>query len=248
MKETFRFLEPDIKALTLNYLRDRNIIDENSIIMSELTIGDFSRRVDLAIFNQGKLLAFEIKSEADSLNRLSGQVNKYLEYFDKVTVVSDQKFVSMLEDSLPGNVGLWEVSKSKIKVKQRGRLQQKIDNNKLIDMMDSIDLHRLSSKLELKTKKDRKSIEKALESVPNKVLRQGVEAALRRKFSKVTQSFMNATNNREVEKEDIKMLSRFSEHRERVRLEQSQSRAFWDNIEQHVADFQQFAEASAYSS
>ncbi|HHI5022223.1 TPA: sce7726 family protein [Vibrio parahaemolyticus] len=239
-----RLLEPDIKALTINYLRDKNIINENSIIMSELTVGNFSRRVDLAIYSQGKLLAFEIKSEADSLNRLSGQIDKYLEYFDKVVVVSDKKFVSMLTDSLPENVGLWEVNKSKIKVRQRGRLQQKIDSSKLIDMMDLIDLHKLSSKLKSEAHKD---IEKSLESVPYKTLRQGVEATLERKFSSVTRSFMDATKNRKVVREDIKILSRFGEHRERIKLEQKQSRAFWDNIEQHAADFQKFAEASAYS-
>ncbi|MFA0426643.1 sce7726 family protein [Vibrio sp. 10N.222.51.C5] len=242
MKEKLRFLEPDIKALTLNYLRDRSIIDENSIIMSELTVGDFSRRVDLAIYNQGKLLAFEIKSEADSLNRLSGQVDKYLEYFDKVVVVSDKKFTSMLTNSLPKNVGLWEVNNSKIKVKQRGQLQRKIDSSKLIDMMDLIDLHKLSSKLEFKTEKDRGSVEKSLGSVSNKILRQGVEATLRRKFSTVTHTFMTATTNREVEREDIKILSRFGEHRDKKELEKKQSREFWDNIEQHAAAFKKFAE------
>ncbi|HDM8070275.1 sce7726 family protein [Vibrio harveyi] len=245
MKEKFRFLEPDIKALTLNYLRDRGIIDENSIIMSELTVGNFARRVDLAIYNQGKLLAFEIKSEADSLSRLSGQIDKYLEYFDKVIVVSDKKFTALLTENLPKNVALWEVNNSKIKVKQRGQLQRKIESAKLIDMMDLTDLNKLSSKLEIKTESERKIIEKSLDSLSNKALRQGVETTLRRKFSNVTKAFMKATVNREVVREDIKILSRFGEHRERIKLEKKQSRAFWDNIEQHAADFKKFAETSA---
>ncbi|WP_432460230.1 sce7726 family protein [Agarivorans sp. QJM3NY_25] len=245
MKDKFRFLEPDIKALTLNFLRNKNIIDENSIIMSELTVGDFSRRVDLAIYSQGKLIAFEVKSEADSLVRLSGQVDKYLEYFDKVIVVSDTKFIPMLSGSLPDNVGLWEVDKTKIKIRHRGQLQRKIENSKLLDMMDLVDLQKLSSKLKLTKVKDRDAIERALISVSNKALRQGVEATLNRKFLNVTRSFMLATKNREVEKSDIKILSRFSERREKIRLEQSQNRAFWDNVEQHAADFKRFAEASA---
>lgn len=123
-----RLLEADIKALTLNYLRDKNIIDGNSIIMNELTIGDFSRRVDLAIFNKGKLIAFEIKSEADSLFRLNGQLDKYLEYFDKVIVVSDTKFVPSLLESLPNKIGLWEVEKSKIKIKKKVNCNEKLKN------------------------------------------------------------------------------------------------------------------------
>ncbi|EIA1588306.1 sce7726 family protein [Vibrio parahaemolyticus] len=247
MKEKSRLLEADIKALTLTYLRDKNIIDENSIIMNELTVGNFSRRVDLAVCSQGKLLAFEIKSEADSLCRLAGQLDKYLEYFDKVVVVSDTKFISSLTESLPTKIGLWEVANAKIKVKQKGQLQRKIDNSKLIDMMDLSDLRKLSSRLNLKMGKDKESIETSLELLSNKVLRQEVKATLSRKYLEVTKSFMDLTRSRKVESEDIKILSRYGKYREKIKIEQSKSKAFWDNIEQHAADFKSFAEASAFS-
>lgn len=247
IKDFKRLLEPDIKALLLNYLRNKKIIDENSIIMNELTVGNFSRRVDLAIYSDGKLIAFEIKSEADTLTRLDGQLDKYLEYFDKVVVVSDTKFISMLSSSLPKNVGLWEVSDSKIKVKQRGKLQSKIDNSKLIDMMDLVDLYKLSTKLKIKTDRDRASLEKSLKQVSNKRLRQGVHASLSRKFVDVTRSFIEETNNREVLKDDLKILSRFNLHREKIKLERKRSKAFWDDIDQHVADLNLFAKASIYS-
>ncbi|MBY8171933.1 sce7726 family protein [Vibrio fluvialis] len=247
MKVKSRLLEADIKALTLNYLRDKNIIDDNSIIMNELTIGDFSRRVDLAIFSKGKLIAFEIKSEADSLFRLNGQLDKYLEYFDKVIVVSDTKFVPSLLESLPNKIGLWEVEKSKIKIKKKGQLQRKIEKSKLIELMDLSDLRKLSFKFHGKKEKDIDTIETSLELLSDQILRQEVKATLSRKYLDVTKSFMDLTRSRKVEKEDIKILSRYGKHREKIKLENNKRKSFWENIEKHADDFKKFAEASVFS-
>ncbi|NOH84668.1 sce7726 family protein [Vibrio sp. 03-59-1] len=246
-KELKRLLEPDVKALTLNYLRDKRIIAEDSIIMNELTVGNFARRVDLAIYSNGKLVAFEIKSEADTLARLNGQLDKYLEYFDKVIVVSDTKFIPTLTNSLPKNVGLWEVNSSKIIVKQRGKYQCKIDNSKLISMMDVVDLSKLSTKLNIQSERNRSSLEDSLKRVSNKNLRSGVHASLSRKFLGVTHSFIEETKDRAISKDDLKILSRFSTHREKMKSEQNKSRVFWDNIEQHIADLSQFVKASTQS-
>lgn len=241
-----RLLEADIKALTLNYLRDKKMIDDNSIIMNELTVGDFSRRVDLATFSKGKLIAFEIKSEADSLFRLNGQLDKYLEYFDKVIVVSDTKFIPSLSESLPNKIGLWEVKNSKIKIKKKGQLQHKIEKSKLIELMDISDLRKLSSKFYGKKEKDIDTIETSLELLSNHILRQEVKATLSRKYLDVTKSFMDLTRSRKVEKEDIKILSRYGKYREKIKRKNNKRKVFWENIEKHADDFKKFVDASVF--
>ena len=238
--DLIRFLEPDIKALTLSYLRDKEVIDNNSIIINEFTVGGFSRRVDLVIFTKGKLIAFEIKSEADSLTRLNGQINTYLEYFDKVIVVADKKFTSKIQENSPKNVGLWEVSSTKIKIKNRGKTKKKVTNARLIDMMDVVDLSKLASKLKLRVDKQRSYLVKSLLSVSNKQLRLGVEAALTRKYKNASAAFLKTTKSRKILKEDLTVLSRFKLHRDYQKQKIKQNKIFWSNIDDHVTALTKF--------
>lgn len=239
-----RLLEADIKALILNYLRDKKVIGAESIIMNELTVGNFSRRVDLAIYSNGKLIAFEIKSEADTLSRLSGQIETYLDYFDKVIVVSDTKFIPKILNDLPKDVGVWEVKSSKIKVKAKGKYQYKIDNQKLINFMDVVDLVKISTKLKIQSEKHRYALEESLLGVSNKDLRIGVQISLNRKFKGVTQSFIKETKDKTITKEDLKTLSRFISQREEIKRKEKKNKEFWENIEQHVVELTNFVKAT----
>lgn len=54
----------------------------NTEFLAELPIANFSRRIDLVMAN-GSLSGFEIKSEQDSLKRLGGQLETYMQYFEK---------------------------------------------------------------------------------------------------------------------------------------------------------------------
>jgi len=243
-KELDRMLEADIKALTLNYLKDKEMIDQESIIMNELTVGNYLRRVDLAILSKGKLIAFEIKSEADSLYRLEGQIETYLKYFDKVIVVSDAKFIPKMTEILPKCVGLWTVDKTSIQVKNRGKLQDKIESKQLIDYMDVVDLMKLTSKLNIRSDKDRASLESALENASNKHLRGGVQMSLHRKFKEYNQLFAEETNNKAISTDDLKLLSRFSSIRERSKLKEKQSKDFWQNIDKHIAELTEFVNSA----
>lgn len=241
--DTAKLLEPDIKALTLTYLREKEIIDSSSIIVNEFTIGDFTRRVDLVIFTKGKLIAFEIKSEADSLNRLNGQIDTFLEYFDKVIVVADKKFTRRIQQCLPQNVGHWEIISNKIKIKVRGKTKKKVTNTKLIDMMDVVDLSKLASKLNLRVEKQRSYLVKSLSNIPNKQLRLGVEASLTRKYKSGSVAFMETTKSREIFKQDLTVLSRFKSHRDSEKQKIKQKRTFWSNIDDHITSLAAFVRA-----
>ena len=236
-----KLLEPDIKALVLNYLFDKSLIDGESIIISEYTIGGFDRRVDLVLLVNGKLMAFEIKSEADSLARLEGQINTYLDYFDKVIVVADKKFTSRIQEKSLRNVGLWEINSEKIKVKIRGRMAQKVSNERLIEMMDVVDLSKLAASCGIQAIRTRDNLSKSLLNMPNKKLRIGVEASLKRKYQKATKEFFKNTKGRMVLKDDIGTLSRFKALRDAERRKLENSRKFWLNQNGHVGGLLNYA-------
>jgi hypothetical protein len=62
-------------------------------------------RIDIAVIN-GHLHGYEIKSAADTLQRLPGQLEAYEKIFDFVTVVTENKYHQRLLNLLPSWVGL----------------------------------------------------------------------------------------------------------------------------------------------
>jgi hypothetical protein len=67
--------------------------DKNTIVVDEFGLDHGSIRADIAVLN-GVLHGYEIKSCADSLNRLPSQEKLYSAVFDKVTLVVSEKHLS----------------------------------------------------------------------------------------------------------------------------------------------------------
>jgi hypothetical protein len=68
-----------------------------------------SCKADLAILN-GTATVYEIKSERDSLTRLSNQVENYKKVFAKVYVISGDKHVQGVLETVPADVGVLMLS------------------------------------------------------------------------------------------------------------------------------------------
>lgn len=97
-------LESSLDFLVL--LRDRDIrqalhksvisgmvaSDPTSLVVDELGIFQGKHRIDVAVIN-GALTGFEIKSAADTLERLPKQQKFYSQVFDRLTLVADEKHV-----------------------------------------------------------------------------------------------------------------------------------------------------------
>ena len=77
--------------------------------IQEMFLDGFARRADLVVAN-GKLAAFEIKSERDTLDRLEGQLSSYLRFFEQVTIVCAEKHVDGVKARVPEHVGITTVS------------------------------------------------------------------------------------------------------------------------------------------
>lgn len=141
--------EKEIKVAVLNKLIASNLITHDTIIINELVLDSFSRRADLVVINKNLLTAFEIKSEADSLARLAGQVEKYLHYFDKVIVVTTSKHIEKINDKIPKHVGLWEYENNSLIKKNRGKIKTISDKAYYLDFLKSHELKKFAKKIGL---------------------------------------------------------------------------------------------------
>lgn len=226
-----KLLEPEIKAIVLNHLKENGRISEDTSIINEFTIDNYSRRVDLALANQNHLIAFEIKSEADSLFRLEGQVEKYLEYFDKVVIVAASKHIKSILQTAPKNVAIWEINKRSIAVRRRGKIEQIKNKEKLINLMKANELIKLSNQLGLSTKsKDRRTSEFALQNAPICTLREAALNSIKKRFLKTYSSFWQHARNTEIEPQHIDLLSPYKEGRESLKIKDANKQAFWENL------------------
>lgn len=79
-------------SLIVNLLKTQ--ISSSSITLNELKIG--KSKADLVILN-GKIKVYEIKTELDSLDKLSKQITDYQKFADEVYVVTDEKYANRLE-------------------------------------------------------------------------------------------------------------------------------------------------------
>ncbi|NJI85520.1 sce7726 family protein [Shewanella sp. Iso12] len=131
--------EADYKATTINWLFSKGYLEHDAVLINELPVDNFSRRADLVVAN-GKLHAFEIKSDADSLTRLEGQIETYITFFDKVTVVCSSKFTSKALSILPSEVEILELSyknnQKYLKIKRRGKVNKVSDCSYFLSFVD----------------------------------------------------------------------------------------------------------------
>ncbi|MGY3861988.1 sce7726 family protein [Aeromonas lacus] len=204
-----KFLEGDIKALIIQSLLDGNYSnDEPPIVINEFTIGNYARRADLVLIKNNELHAYEVKSEYDSLVRLEGQISKYLEFFDKVTVVLTRKHINKAKTMLPINVQIMEVNEGKIKVVRRGRKVIIKNKNSFISLMTCAELKSLASFMGIKTDNyRRKTLELALLSVNVSMLRDYCLMCIQKKYKQQYMDFLKITNGRYIESKDISQLS-----------------------------------------
>lgn len=207
MSQRIRPLEPEIKANLINFLMKRGSL-KSGLVINEFTVGDFSRRVDLAVVQNNRLLAFEVKSDGDTLARLEGQVQKYLQYFDKVTVVTAPKHTSKALELTPSNVAVWEIVEDKITVKRRGKTFPITSKSCLIDMMTASELHKLSKSLVIHAEnKRRKSLETALSKAPISKLRSEAIKSIKLRYKKRNDKFFSEVNTRQSTPKDLALLS-----------------------------------------
>jgi len=79
--------------------------DETTKVIDEFVVGSEDARIDIAAIN-GHLFGYEIKSDADSLERLPLQVIAYNKVFDYLSLVVGDRFLAKAHDSIPSWWGI----------------------------------------------------------------------------------------------------------------------------------------------
>lgn len=83
--------------------------DSETLVVDELGLHHGSARIDMAVVN-GRLHGFEIKSEADTLERLPAQMAVYRTVFDRVTMVCGSSHTAEVLALVPDHWGVKEAS------------------------------------------------------------------------------------------------------------------------------------------
>ncbi|MEQ1298472.1 sce7726 family protein [Acinetobacter radioresistens] len=182
-----RNLEPQLKVLIINHLIAKGLIDKNDTLINEFNIGDFSRRVDLALIKENGIFAYEIKSDGDTLLRLKDQVDKYLEYFDKVTVITTPRHTQKALLLIPNNVALLELDDktNDVRVIKKGKFIKAADKLSMIQLMTMKDLIRVAKENKIIISNKRTDLEKKILLLPKNKLRQYTILSLKKRFEKV---------------------------------------------------------------
>jgi hypothetical protein len=74
--------------------------DTNTLVLDELGLRHGTCRVDIAVVS-GYLHGYEIKSDADTLERLPGQVSIYGDVLDRATLVVGERHVEKAKSKIP---------------------------------------------------------------------------------------------------------------------------------------------------
>lgn len=127
----------DIRKTLLRELEIRNKQYEHRII-EELAVCDGEARVDIAVAN-GKLCGYEIKSDADTLERLGTQQKCYDKTFDKITIVVGEKFEDKIDNYVPDYWGIYIVSEksegNEIRKRRSAKINKKVEARALLELL-----------------------------------------------------------------------------------------------------------------
>ncbi len=139
--------EKKIKCLLLDYIMKKY---QTRIVGIEIPFLSGKRWADvLIITNNGEMIAFEIKSDLDSLKRMSRQLQDYTKTFDQVYVIFSTKFKkNNLIRALPKSIGYAFINNKKLDfdfIKQ-AYLKQRLSKENLLFFLWKKDLTKYQTK------------------------------------------------------------------------------------------------------
>src|SRR5690554_4270086 len=106
--------DKDIRVTLISEIAKLNQNNDYRLV-EELEVCDGDARVDIAVIN-GKLCGYEIKSDRDTLERLSRQIDAYNKTFDYVTIVVGEKYKENIIHEIPSWWGIQVALKDTNKV------------------------------------------------------------------------------------------------------------------------------------
>lgn len=170
-------MDADIRAKLIEKIKKDNQNNHYRII-EELCICDGLARADIALAN-GILHGYEIKSDCDTLERLSNQIECYNNTFDKVTIVVGKKFENNIIDEIPKHWGVEVAYVNRfqnitIKRVRAPKLNKDVLSTNLLDLLWNAEIKSFLKENKVKgySNKDKSSLKDlVITSIPFKVLR-----------------------------------------------------------------------------
>lgn len=156
--ETTLTNDADIRTPLLAWLRSLHPDSLTAKMLEEFKMPRPSARIDVALVN-GEMAGFEIKSDRDTLYRLSSQVPAFSKLFDRVTLVTTNRHVALAKSKIPNWWGLVVFSESQgFKVLRAPRLNKHVDTPSLLFALSKNELLSVArlggAKLQTATKKE----------------------------------------------------------------------------------------------
>lgn len=122
-------------------MNDKNVKQKYRII-SEMAICDGLSRADIVVVREGNgVYGYEIKSDADTLDRLSSQQESYSKTFDKAFIIVGEKHKLEINNFIPEWWGVYVVRYDKkndsvlFKLTKRGRKNKFVSVQALLDLL-----------------------------------------------------------------------------------------------------------------
>lgn len=97
--------DKDIRTALRNYLAQEFAYDSTTKVLEELGVSHWSGRIDMVAVN-GCIHGYEIKSDADTLERLPNQVALFNKAFDSLSLVCTKKWIEEVVDLIPNWWGI----------------------------------------------------------------------------------------------------------------------------------------------
>jgi hypothetical protein len=212
--------EATFKAAVLNKMRQLSRVTPKSRIANEFVFGSTGVRADLAIFGR-ELTGVEIKTDRDSLKRLSRQMEAYRLHCHRVILAIAPKHLVGALRVVPDDVEIWTVRYGKVETVRRGATAR--------DVLPE------TCTLLTQAERARSGIAPTAGTITDpKHVRRAVKI-LAARFDRTSDQFWTEVRGRAIAPEDIGLLSRFRSARELAAQTQEAQKAEWDNWESQAA-------------
>ena len=129
--------DKDVRDVLHKEVLGKYVNDPLTLVIDELGLLQGLCRVDIAVIN-GIMHGYEIKSDADTLERLPMQAELYNKVLDKLTLVVGETHLNSAEEIIPKWWGIKVVSKTKGKTKIATHRKEK--SNKDVDALSVAEL------------------------------------------------------------------------------------------------------------
>ena len=179
--------EAHVKSAVLTYVCKLASRRQKPIVTAEFTLGRSGTRADLALFAEDSI-GIEIKTEFDTLRRLSGQMEAYSRYFERAIAVVAPKHVERVSENELFGASLWTYDHCGSLLEVRRGRPNSVSDEALVDLLTQAeqgtdDFHKVMT--------DR--------------------------YGETSARFWRAVARRSVKPKDLRLLSRFAEKRDQAK-------------------------------